>query len=299
MNQLLALRAFVRLAEAGSFTKVADQLSLPRSSVSKLISDLEHHLGVKLVQRTTRAAVLTVEGEDYYALVSAPIADLDEADHRVRRQRDDVQGRLRVDVTSSFANLFLIDKLQDFRRRYPKVVLELGVSDRTVDLVGEGVDCAIRVGALNDTSLISRRLFSAATALCASPEYLRHKGTPFSIEDLNAHDLVGYFVASTSRPMPIIFETKSGRHEINDFSVLANESTAHIQMMLAGLGIGQEIRPLMQSYIDTGMLIPVLDTLKQPEIDYHLIYPSSRHKSARLQIFIDWIVLQVNNHFGR
>lgn len=298
MNQLLALRAFVRLAEARSFSKVADQLSLPRSTVSKLIANLEQYLGIKLVQRTTRAVVLTAEGYDYYKLVSRPIAELDDADHRMRGRRDDIRGRLRVDVTSSFANLFLIDRLQDFRHRYPGIVLELGISDRTVDIVGEGVDCAIRAGKLHDTTLISRRLFNAATALCASPAYLQQRGTPSSIEALCTHDLVGYFVAATSRSMPIIFGIGEARQEIADFALLANESTGHIKMMLAGLGIGQEILPLMQQHIDAGRLVPLLSQFAQPEIEYHLIYPSSRHKSARLQVFIDWILTQVEHEFG-
>lgn len=293
MNQLLAMQAFVRLAEARSFTRVADQLSLPRSTVSKLIADLEHHLGTKLVQRTTRAAVLTAEGEDYYALISGPVAELDEADLKLRGRRDDVRGRLRVDVPSSFANLFLIERLADFRQRYPEVVLELGISDRTVDIVGEGVDCAIRAGTLNDTTLIARRLLDAPLALCAAPDYLRRRGVPRTIDELRGHELAGYFVAATSRPMPVIIETAAGREELLDFSVLANESTGHINMMLAGLGIGQEILPIMQPHIDAGRLVPVLDGLRQPVISYHLLYPSMRHKSARLNAFIDWITAQV------
>ncbi|MCA0175461.1 MAG: LysR family transcriptional regulator [Proteobacteria bacterium] len=298
MNQLLAIRVFVRLAETGSFTKVANQLSLPRSTVSKLVSDLEQHLGIKLVQRTTRAVTLTAEGAHYHAAVSGLIVDLDEADNRLRGRHAHPGGRLRIDVTSSFANLFLIDRLPDFRQRHPDLVLEIGISDRVVDIVGEGVDCAIRVGELEDTTLISRRLFTAQTSLCASPAYLRRKGTPQSIDDLLAHDLVGYFFAATSRPAPITVRTPSGTREIRAFSVLANESTGHINLLLAGLGIGQEIRPLMQPHIDAGRLVAVLDDWPQPVVAYHLLYPSNRHKSARLGAFIDWITEQVGTRFG-
>src|SRR5690606_1120828 len=168
MNHLLAIRAFVRVAESGSFTRAADHLGMPRSTVSKLVADLEQHLGVKLMQRTTRKAVVTPEGADYYASVMPIVLDLDETEERVRGKRLTPRGRLRVDVPSSFAKYFLIDRLPDFRRRYPELQLELGMSDRTIDIVGEGVDCAIRVGELRDTSLIARRLFTATTALAAS-----------------------------------------------------------------------------------------------------------------------------------
>lgn len=298
MNQLLAIRVFVRLAEAGSFTKAADQLALPRSTASKLVSDLEQHLGTKLVQRTTRAATLTAEGEAYYASVGGLIMALDEADHRVRGKQASPRGRLRVDVTSSFANLFLIDRLADFRKQHPDLVLEIGISDRTADIVGEGVDCAIRVGELQDTSLIARRLFTAQTSLCASPGYLRRKGTPQSPDDLLAHDLVGYFFAATSRPSPIVIQSGGVMREIRSFSVLANESTGHINMLLAGLGIGQEVRPLMQPHIDAGRLVPVLGGWPQPTVTYHLLYPPNRHKSARLGVFIDWVTMQVGTRFG-
>lgn len=294
MNQLLALRAFVRVAEAGSFTKAAHRLSLPRSTVSKLILDLEQHLGTKLIQRTTRSVTLTAEGADYHAVVSGLVVDLDEADDRIRGKRLNPQGRLRVDVTSSFANLFLIERLPDFRRRYPDLVLELGISDRTVDIVGEGVDCAIRVGGLGDTTLVSRHLFTARTALCASPDYLARRGTPRSPGELRDHDLVGYFIATTSRPSPILLDRDEAREEIRSFAVLANESTGHINMMIAGLGIGQEILPLMQPHIDAGRLVPVLDDWAQPLRPYTLLYPPNRHQSMRLRVFIDWVVEQVS-----
>ncbi|WJD60713.1 LysR family transcriptional regulator [Pseudomonas kurunegalensis] len=294
MNQMLAIRAFVRLAEAGSFTKVADQLSLPRSTVSKLISDLEQHLATKLVQRTTRAATLTPEGEEYYAMVFPLVANLDDADSRIRGHRGRPSGRLRVDVTSSFANLFLIDRLPDFQARYPDLVLELGISDRTVDIVSEGVDCAIRAGKLDDTSLIGRQLFTAHLSLCASPGYLERRGTPQTPDDLRNHDLVGYFVATTSRPFPIQLKKADQHTQIQTFSVLANESHGHIKMLVAGLGIGQEIRPMMQPFIDSGQLVTLLDDCEQPTVTYNLLYPSNRHQSLRLRLFIDWIFEQVH-----
>lgn len=300
-NQLLAIRAFVRVAEAGSFTKAADRLSLPRSTVSKLIADLEAHLGVRLIQRTTRTAALTIEGTDYLASVAPLVLELEDADARVRGKRLNPQGRLRVDVTSSFANLFLIERLPDFRRRFPDLVLELGISDRTIDMVGEGVDCAIRVGELPDSSLMARHLFTAPTALCASPDYLSRRGRPQSPDQLRGdHDLVGYFVSATSRPLPIMLGPimlgdGPNREEFTAFAMMANDSTGHIAMMSAGLGIGQNIRLFMQDRINTGELEELLPYWPQPQMPFHILYPPNRHKSVRLNVFIDWVVDQTKD----
>lgn len=291
VNQLLAMRTFVRVVEAGSFSRAADQLSIPRSTVSKLIADLERHLGAKLIQRTTRTATVTPEGADYYGQIAPLVIELDEIDAAIRGKRVTPQGRLRVEVTSSFANLFLIPALPDFMRKYPEVVLEVGITDRTVDIVGEGVDCAIRVGELRDTTLIARRLFVFTNAVCASPQYLARKGTPLTPEELRRdHDIVGYFSAATSRPLPLVLQRGDQREEIDRFNILANESTGHVTMLLAGLGIGQNIREIMQPHINSGELVTVLDDWSQPQMPFHLLYPPNRHQSARLRAFIDWIV---------
>lgn len=153
MDQLLALRAFIRIAEAGSFANAADQLNLPRSTASKLIRDLEEHLGAKLIQRTTRSASVTVEGANYYERATRLLAELDDMDSATSKMPTKPTGRLRVDVGSVLANLVIIPRLREFRRRYPEIDLHLGVSDRRVAVISEGVDCVIRGGDLQDTSL--------------------------------------------------------------------------------------------------------------------------------------------------
>ncbi|RZJ38216.1 MAG: LysR family transcriptional regulator, partial [Brevundimonas sp.] len=158
MDQLLAIKVFVRIAEAGSFAKAADTLDLPRSSVSKLLQDLEQHLGVKLVERSTRALTITPEGEAYRDQAVGLLANLEAMDAAAGEARASPRGRLRVDVGSTLANLVIIPALPEFRTRYPDIELVLGVNDRPVDLIEEGVDCVIRGGALADTALIARRL---------------------------------------------------------------------------------------------------------------------------------------------
>ncbi len=146
MDQLLAIRTFVRIAEAGNFAKAADALGLPRSTASKLIADLEDHLGAKLIQRTTRMLTVTPEGAQYYERALRLLTDLDEMDATVAHARAQPKGLLRVDIGSSLANFILIPALPDFRSLYPEVEVHLGVNDRPVDLIGEGVDCVIRGG---------------------------------------------------------------------------------------------------------------------------------------------------------
>jgi LysR family transcriptional regulator for bpeEF and oprC len=176
MDQLLALRTFIRIAEAGTFAKAADQLNLPRSTASKLIQDLEDHLGTKLIQRTTRTVTVTPEGADYYERALRLVGELEDMDAAAAHMRAQPKGRLRVDIGSSLANLILILALPDFRKRYPDIEVYLGVSDRPVDLIGEGVDCVIRGGALSDTSLIARRICLRGPLLCRGA---RHARAPF------------------------------------------------------------------------------------------------------------------------
>jgi DNA-binding transcriptional LysR family regulator len=158
LDQLLALRAFVRIAEAGSLARAADGMNLPRSSVSKLLQDLEAHLGTKLVERSTRALTMTEEGTAYLERANRVLAEIDDMDSTIAGTRTAPRGRLRVDIGSVLANLILIPALPDFRERFPAIDLQLGIGDRRVDLIGEGVDCVIRGGDLADTSLVARRL---------------------------------------------------------------------------------------------------------------------------------------------
>jgi LysR family transcriptional regulator for bpeEF and oprC len=211
MDQLLAIRVFIRIAEAGSFAKAADSLNLPRSSVSKLLQDLEQHLRTKLVERSTRALTVTPEGEAYREQALRLLADLEEMDVAAGGARSTPRGRLRVDVGSSLANLIIIPQLPDFRARHPDVELQLGVSDRPVDLIGEGVDCVIRGGELADTSLIARRLCTLDSVTCATPDYLLAHGVPAHPEELESKQVaVTYLFPQTGKSLPLHF-TKEPR----------------------------------------------------------------------------------------
>src|ERR1700748_2571952 len=186
MDQLLALRVFVRIAEAGTFSRAADTLAIPRPTVTKLVQDLEAHLGTKLLQRTTRRVSVTPAGAAYYERAVRLIGELEEMDANAASTRTQLRGRLRVDIGSSLANLILIPALPEFRASFPDIHMDLGVSDRPVDLIGDGVDCVIRGGELADNSLVARRIANLHHVTRARPLYLNARGTPSHPSELAA-----------------------------------------------------------------------------------------------------------------
>ncbi|MFL1495425.1 LysR family transcriptional regulator [Pseudomonas antarctica] len=291
MNQLLAMRAFVRVVDTGSFSRASDQLALPRSTVSKLITDLEKHLGIQLMHRTTRALAPTLEGLEYYRHARRLVAELDEVDSAARGQVLKPGGHLRVDAPASFANCLLIPALVDFHREYPDITIALGISDRAVNIVGEGVDCVIRAGKLDDMAMIGRKVADLEYLTCAAPSYLDRRGVPQSPEDLqNNHLKVGYFFTGSGKPEPLIFETAGQRIEVNDCAFSTNEGNGLKEMLLAGLGVGQHFTSIVQYYLDTGQLIRVLPYWSRPATPLHILYPPNRHQSARLKVFTEWVI---------
>ncbi|UNM22876.1 LysR family transcriptional regulator [Pseudomonas sp. ArH3a] len=285
------MRAFVRVVDTGSFSRASDQLALPRSTVSKLITDLEKHLGIKLMHRTTRALAPTLEGLEYYRHARRLVAELDEVDSAARGQVLKPGGHLRVDAPASFANCLLIPALVDFHREYPDITIALGISDRAVNIVGEGVDCVIRAGKLDDMAMIGRKVADLEYLTCAAPSYLDRRGVPQSPEDLqNNHLKVGYFFTGSGKPEPLIFETAGQRIEVNDCAFSTNEGNGLKEMLLAGLGVGQHFTSIVQYYLDTGQLIRVLPHWSRPATPLHILYPPNRHQSARLKVFTEWVI---------
>ncbi|WP_395855477.1 LysR substrate-binding domain-containing protein [Cystobacter fuscus] len=290
MNQLLAMRAFVRVVETGSFSRAADQLAQPRSTISKLVTDLEKHLGIKLMHRTTRALAVTSDGLEYYRRAERLIAELDAMDHAVRGRKLKPSGHLRVDAPATFATTLLIPALADFHREYPDITIALGISDRTVNIVGEGVDCALRAGKLGDMTMVGRTLTELRYVTCASPAYLQRMGTPATPRELERHHLrAGYFFAATGKADPLIFEKGAERHDIVAAEFSTNEGNGLLALMLAGLGIGQHLRRCVQPYLDSGELVPLLEDWSRPPLPLHVIYPPNRHQHARLKVFVDWV----------
>ena len=206
MDQMAAMKAFSRVVEVGTFTRAAQLLDMPKPTLSKLIQGLEAHLRTKLLNRTTRRVTVTADGAAYYERVVRILADVDELDGSMTLSQASPKGRLRIDISAPLALLIMIPALPQFHARYPDIQIDLGVTDRPVDLVGENVDCVVRAGEITDQSLIARRIAEFRFVSCASPSYLAQHGEPRHPAELEqAHFVIGYFSASSGRPFPLEF----------------------------------------------------------------------------------------------
>jgi DNA-binding transcriptional LysR family regulator len=291
MDQLMAMRSFARVVEAGGFTRAADSLDMPVATVSKQVQELEAHLGVRLLQRTTRRVTVTPEGQDYYAKCTRVLRDLEDIDASFSGARGKPRGQLRVDVGGSTARDVLIPLLPDFIARYPELRIDLGVSDRAVDLIGDNVDCVIRGGALDSSSLVARRIGETAVITCATPGYLKRYGTPAHPEELrNGHRLVSYVSTLNGRAVPFRFERDGERTELKiEHRVGVNESNAHLAACLAGLGIVQTFAYAAAADLRAGRLQEILAPWRPAPYPFHVVYPQTRHLTHRLRVFIDWL----------
>ena len=292
MDQLSAMRCFARVVEAGNFTRAADSLEMPNATLSKQVQELEAHLGVRLLQRTTRRVTVTSEGRDYYEKTTRILRDLEDIDTSFSASRSKPRGNLRIDIGSSTASDVLIPALPDFIARYPDIRIDLGVSDRSVDLISDNVDCVIRGGPLDNSSLVARHIGSASFVTCAAPAYLKQFGVPAYPEELkNGHRLVSYVSSQNGRAVPFRFEYKGEKTEIKvEHRVGVNESNAHLAAGLAGLGIVQTFSYAAGAALKDGSLVEILKKWRPAPYPFHVVYPQNRHVTHRLRVFIDWLV---------
>lgn len=290
MDHLNAIRIFQRIAETQSFTKASAQLGIPRSTVSKSIRDLEHHLTVRLLHRTTRALTLTAEGQKYYHKIVPILAQIEATEAEIREASHAVQGKLRIDIHSSMAQFVFIPALQAFRQQFPHIQLAIGVSDRPVNLIEDNVDCVIRAGQLADSSLIARTLYYDDLITCASPSYLEQYGTPESVSALAHHQMVGYFSAATGELWPIELYHDGLEQRLSHFDLSANDSASQITMMVNGLGIGQTHASVAEPLLKAGKLVEILQESTQKKIPISVIYHPTNQLNKRLRLFIDWLV---------
>lgn len=298
MNKFLAMEVFVQVVDTGGFTRAAENMKLPKATVSTLIQSLETSLSVKLLNRTTRHVSVTVEGAAYYERCMRILSDVRDADDAVGHTRLSPSGRLRVDAPTGLASEVIIPALPSFFSLYPNIQLELGCSDRQVDLVEEGVDCAIRGGRqLTDSTLIARRVGTMHYATCASPAYLERHGKPTHPNDLIHHRCVNYFSARTGKVFDWYFTRDSERIQVSLSSHIAlSDSYAYTAAGLAGLGIVQMADFLMAPMIKDGRFESVLDDWINEPLPIHVVYPQNRHLSAKVRVFVDWTVELFSNH---
>jgi LysR family transcriptional regulator for bpeEF and oprC len=290
MDQLAAMRAFARVVEVGSFTRAADALDMPKATLTKLIQGLESHLRTQLLHRTTRRVNVTPDGAAYYERAMRLLADLDELDGGMTQSQTSPSGRLRVDVSAAVARLCIVPALHSFQKRYPDIRIDLGVTDRAVDMIAENVDCVIRAGPLKDQALIARRIAMLEFATCASPAYIERHGEPAHPTDLETtHFVVGYFSTRTHRPYPFSFGLRGERYEFPGRSLIAvNDGNAYVAAGLAGLGVVQAPRFMMRHELASGALRPVLTEWAADPLPLYVVYPPNTHLSNRLRVFVDW-----------
>lgn len=299
MDRFDAMQAFARVVEAGSFTKAAETLRLSRSTVSALVRQLEAHLRVKLLHRTTRQVSVTADGAAYYERVVHLLGDLDDAETSLSGATAAPRGRLRVDVPSPFARTLLVPALPDFHARYPDVQLDLGVSDRRVDLIGEHVDCVVRGGLITDPSLVARHIGDLQLGVYAAPRYLRRMGTPahpHALEDSD-HRIVGFLWARTGRPLP--YAMRRGDESVGvhgRYLVALDDGNAYLAAGLAGLGVLWLPTYMAATHVAQGELVALFEDWTLAPMPLHLAFPPNRHVSAKLRVFIDWIVELVDRH---
>lgn len=293
MDRFDAMQAFARVVETGSFTKAADTLHISRTSVTQLVQQLEAHLQVRLLNRTTRKVGMTADGEAYYARVLRLLADLQEAEASLPGASATPRGRLRVDVPSPFASTLLIPALPDFYARYPDIRIDLGVSDRVVDVIDENVDCVVRGGELTDLSLMARKVGDLELGVFAAPAYLARFGTPQHPQELDVsdHRIVGFLWARTGRALPIAMRRDNEQLNIKgQYALAVDDGNAYLAAGLAGLGVLWLPRYMSQRFEATGELVALFPGWTMQPMPLYLAYPPNRHISRALRVFIDWVV---------
>lgn len=292
MDRFDALQAFVRVVEAGSFTKAALTLNLSKTTVTQLVQQLEARLRVKLLHRTTRQVTVTPEGAAYYERVVRVLSDLEDADSGVGDGSAATSGRLRVDVPSPFARLILMPALPDFHRRYPGIQLDMGVSDRVVDVIGDNVDCVLRGGEVTVPSLIARRVGELPLGVYAAPGYLSEAGMPAHPSDLEAaqHRIVGFMRSSSGRVAAMSIRRAQETVEVRSRHVVsADDGNAYLAAGLAGMGALWLPRYMAEPHVARGELVRLFDGWHIDAMPMYLAYPPTRHVSARLRAFMGWI----------
>lgn len=299
MDRFDAMQAFARVVETGSFTKAAATLHMSKTSVTQLVQQLEARLRVRLLNRTTRKVNVTADGAAYYERVVRLLADVDDAETSLSSAAMAPRGRLRVDVPSPFARMLLIPALPAFYARYPEIQLTLGVSDRLIDIIGENVDCVVRGGEITDQSLIARHVGDLQLGIYATPGYLQRAGTPMHPRELEAagHHTVGFLWSRTGKALPYAMQRGEERIEAHGRPLLTvDDGNAYLAAGLAGLGMLWLPHYMAKPHLASGELVRLFEDWQMKPMPMYLAFPPNRHVSAKLRVFIDWVVALMAEH---
>jgi DNA-binding transcriptional LysR family regulator len=293
MDRFDAMQAFVRVVEAGSFTKAAETLQISKTSVTQLVQQLEARLRVKLLNRTTRKLNVTADGAAYYERVVRLLGDMDDAETHLSSANALPRGRLRIDVPSPLARMILIPALPAFHASYPDIHIDMGVSDRMVNLIGDNVDCVVRGGKLTDQSLMSRHVGDLQLGAWASPDYLRRSGVPTHPHDLvdSQHRIVGFLSSPTGELISQTMHRATEHVPVRGRYVVAvDDGNAYLAAGLAGLGCLWLPDYMSKAHQDRGELVRIFEDWALAPMPIHVAFPPNRHLSAKLRVFIDWVV---------
>lgn len=297
--ELNDLRVFARVAELGSFTQAAEQLGLAKSRVSTVVRQLEAQVGARLLQRTTRHVRLTTDGEQFLDRCGQLIADAEQLQGMFRPAASGLRGRLRVDMPNVLARDLVIPRLPEFLASHPQLELAISTTDRHVDLVQDGFDCVLRVGAVVDAGLVARPLGMMAMRNLASPAYLQAHGVPTCLADLASHRIVHY--STRLSPHGPSWEYCDGgtvrQHPVRN-AIIVNGTEAYSAACLAGLGLIQVPVPGSQSLVDAGRLVEVMPEFTAAPMPVSLVYPHRRQLAPRVQAFLQWITRVVEPYLA-
>lgn len=299
MDRFDAMQAFARVVETGSFTKAAATLHMSKTTVTQLIQQLEARLRVRLLNRTTRKVNVTADGAAYYERVVRLLVDMDDAETSLSSASMTPRGRLRVDVPSPLARMLLMPALPAFFARYPEIQLTVGVSDRIVDIIGENVDCVVRGGEITDQSLVARHVGDLQLGIYATPGYLQRFGTPVHPRELEEgqHKTIGFLWFRTGKTLPYAMQRGEERIEVQTRPQLTvDDGNAHLAAGLAGLGMLWLPQYMAKPHLISGELLPLFEDWHMSPMPIYLAFPPNRHVSAKVRVFIDWIIELMAEH---
>ncbi|WP_029527919.1 LysR family transcriptional regulator [Polaromonas glacialis] len=299
MDRFDAMQAFARVVEAGSFTKAAETLRMSKTTVTQLVQQLEARLRVKLLNRTTRKVNVTADGAAYYERVLRMLADLDDAETSLSSASAAPRGRLRVDVPSPLARMILIPALPAFHAQYPDIQLDMGVSDRMVDIIGDNVDCVVRGGELTDQSLVARRVCDLQIRVYAAPSYLERAGTPLHPHELEGlhHRIVCFLWERAGKAFSHTMRYGHEAVKVQGRYVLAvDDGNAYLAAGLAGLGVLWLPDYMAKPHLARGELVPLFEGWRLDPMPLYVAFPPNRHVSAKLRVFIEWVAELMAQH---
>ena len=297
MDRFDAMRVFTRIVERRSFTQAADDLGLPRSSMTDAVKGLESRLGVRLLQRTTRQVSPTLDGEAYYQRCVSLIADMEDAEGAFVGAKP--SGLVRVDVHGTQARYFLLPDLPRFRLQYPDIRLHFSEAHQPLDMIREGFDCIVRAGELSDSPLIKRRLALLERGTFASPDYLGRFGTPQTPDDLAGHEMVGLLSPDSGDIVPLVFGAGGNARQVKlPTMVTVTGPETNVACACLGLGLIQVPRYRVDAELASGALVEVLADFPPAPLSVHVLYSHTRHLSPRLRVFIDWMAEQYRDRLS-